>query len=498
MNRRKFLAGAAGMAAATTLAELPFELGSASATTPTYSWLKVIDGGGRPNATAADPHNPGRFMLMGDVWGPHETVDGCQTFVPVGAPGNGLGQLYGRAAAYSLKNPGVCYIGTGNLKTANGCFATITNGVFQQRSTKAKFGTSLSGSPASVMPRSGCGRLIHVDLSSDGLTETITALTPAGLLQSTDGGVTWSTLSSVTAQWKALAPDGAGGWLCATYRTTKNSGSKIYHVANGSTTVMAGPGAVNDLAPAGSLIYAACGTLGLQVYNGSVFKPVAGPFGSIDVQSVDAVGSTIAVACAGAKSLVTSHDSGATWTVAKFNSTVLGTTRIWWLAGGHAQPGGSSFQANQVSLDPSNPNMAIVAATGGGYATTDGGATVQPAMHGSGGDETNGIRLGPAVGQVTVTDTDWTGITTTDGWNTYKRTTSPGTCPSHLSVSTSAGTLAVTSAAGGDITLGGHSIADQYAKSAIACKATGIAAESDLSAIYISTYGGVLRGTRVA
>lgn len=89
-----------------------------------------------------------------------------------------------------------------------------------------------------------------------------------------------------------------------------------------------------------------------------------------------------------------------------------------------------------------------------------------PAMPGLGGDEVTAIRI-DANGNVYATDTDWTGIATSDGWQTCSRTMAPGTMAAPRLVRTVAGrTYSVTAGTPRDILVNGLSIADDYFRAA--------------------------------
>ena len=64
-------------------------------------------------------------------------------------------------------------------------------------------------------------------------------------------------------------------------------------------------------------------------------------------------------------------------------------------------------------INPFDPDMALFAGKNGGAGTKDGGATIYQCA--PGGDEVNGLRAGPGPSEFWATDTDWTGIHTTDG-----------------------------------------------------------------------------------
>src|SRR5206468_1420128 len=123
---------------------------------------------------------------QGDSWQP--CLDGL----------SGIGQVYGRAVAASKKNPGVGYWGLGTLTGGGGGFGITQPGSQQitRITTGAQFGTSQVGSPAGITPRA-VGQLIVVDYDPATGIEYIYAAASAGVMRSTTGGQSWTTIASV-------------------------------------------------------------------------------------------------------------------------------------------------------------------------------------------------------------------------------------------------------------------------------------------------------------
>jgi hypothetical protein len=169
----------------------------------------------------------------------------------------------------------------------------------------------------------------------------------------------------------------------------------------------------------------------------------------------------------------------------------LGTNRAYWLGSGLAAFGQNLFGASQIAIDPHNPNFVTIAGKGGFWATQNGGQMWYPAGNGAGGSEVSNIKI--SGNTVTTNDVDWTGITTTNGFSSYTIDNTPGAfAKAALSRSVNGHTYSV-NVSGDDITMDGKSIADDYAKAAIA-NANDLQIASD-GTVYVALYGGgVLKG----
>ena len=480
----------------------------AATASPSYTWQKVIDNGGRANAICADPNDAGRMMGMGDVWGPHETLNQGDSWLPRFQGAQGIGNIYGRACAYSVKYPGTAYVGIGTLKGGGGYFGVINGWKLVKQSTAAQFGTNQPSGAAGTTPRA-VGNLIQVDYDKASNVEYIYALTNSGLQRSTDQGKTWVHIGGLPAGtiWKALEVASDGSLYAASYSSNQTSGSKLFHITSPRTTanmtpVSGAPAVVDDMATVGSSVLIAAGPGGLySVTGGTASKMSTTAFNGTNVDTIAAAGNVVVAATAThAKgtglSEARSTDGGQTWTWQKnVTMTTLGTSRHYWLGSGLAAYGQNLFGASQIAIDPHNPNFVTIAGKGGFWATQNGGQMWYPAGNGAGGSEVSNIKISPTnPNQITTNDVDWTGIQTSDKFNSYAENMSPGSFPAAALTRNLNGHTYVVNVKGDDITMDGKSIADDYGKAAIA-NANDLQVAPD-GTIYIALYGGgVLKGT---
>jgi hypothetical protein len=91
-----------------------------AATRRPYHWHKgAMDGGGYCNAMATDPLRPGHAAAAGDVWGEFMTETAGALWYPTMIGATSIGEIYGRAVAYSTRAPGLRYFGIGVLKNSD-------------------------------------------------------------------------------------------------------------------------------------------------------------------------------------------------------------------------------------------------------------------------------------------------------------------------------------------------------------------------------------------
>ena len=476
----------------------------ASAAVPSYSWVKPLENGGRGNAVAFLGDAEGHAVLMGDVWGPHESVDAGNSWYPrMNGVSNGIMGVYGRAVAGSVTNPGTAYLGIGPLKTSGGYFKAIVPGVGLETRSSLAFSDSLGKSAASTMPRSGCGNLIAV-VPDATYGERIFALIHNGLYTSVNGGKNFSLLSGAVGghHQKLVLPMG-GKLLTASYKTSSTGGSIAHLVdpASGAASGVSGaPAVINDGVFVNGYAILAAGPYGLFKFDGKTFTRVWYASG-VSFSTVAGAGNTLYASVDtfpknSGKQVAKSTDGGLTWKWLSVSNVVMqsfGSSHPYELAFATNSLGKNSFKANQIAVDPLNPSNVLIAGTGGVWGSHDGGTSWQPAGRGAAGGETSHIRVN-SDGSVTIDDTDWHGWTSKDGFKTYTRVSSPGTFAANsLSRPTPKGQLVV-SARGESVTLGGVDISDPLFKSA-SFKPTDCAYLVD-GTVIVSEYGGnVLVGT---
>jgi hypothetical protein len=455
LNRRQFLVAAAG-----TVGSLQGLTGMAAATrvrprtaaVPRYTWRKgAMDGGGFCNAIATDPHRRGRVAAAGDVWGEFATDNFGDFWYPTMTGATSIGEIYGRAAAFSHRVPGLRYFGIGVLKNAgshNGCLAVVAPGSLklERRNTHVNFSTYMHHGAAGDMPRP-VGNLIAVDHDPATGIEYLYALTRQGLMRSTDAGATFTPLGlpavAPTFAWSALCLCPDGSLLAASYRTGDTHGSQVWRVRTprhtATVTVETGaPAVVEDIATVDGRVFAACGTFGLRrvtsrgwiqvapgVFNGCHLSSVAGGPGVLWVGN--------GLGTHDHRYIARSTNAGRTFTwmtmPANVRSTVWGTSRTWWLASAWPGLDKHGYSVSQLAVDPVDPRICYSAGRSGVWATRDGGATWRPAMHGLDGSEVQQVQVRSALGGAWAADTDWKAIETSNHWRTCARTDSRAPSP---------------------------------------------------------------------
>jgi hypothetical protein len=438
-SRRRFLVAAALAGTAV----LPGCGGGRTA--PRYGWRKgAMGGGGYCNAMATDPHGSGRAAAAGDVWGEYATESAGALWYPTMAGATSIGEIYGRAVAYSERHPGVRYFGVGVLSDddpRHGYLGVVEPGSLrlERRNDGITFSSRLPHGASHELPRA-VGHLIAVDDDHGRGLEYLYALSREGLVRSTDGGGSFAHLGlgapAPHAAWSALCVCPDGSLLAASFRTSYRSGSRVWRIRSPRAhpriaTEPAAPAVVEDIAAVDGVVYAACGPYGLyRVDSQGAWTAVSpGSFGGCHLSSVAGHSGVLwvgnGIGMTDHRYIARSHDRGRTfvWTTrpANVSDEVLGLHRRWWLASSWPGLGKDGYSVSQLAVDPRNANTCYSAGRAGVVATRDGGGTWQPATNGLDGSQIRSVQAGPAPAEAWATDTDWTAIHTTDHWRTCTR-----------------------------------------------------------------------------
>jgi hypothetical protein len=405
-----------------------------------------LDGGGLVNVVAFDPWTPGVVIAGGDNSGFYRSSDNGLTWTPQNAGIAGVSQLQVATIAFSPTVPGTIYAGVGALGAGGGVFVSTDDGrTWTLRSSVPQFSgapnTGIAGVPA-PHPRS-TGTLIQMD-GARGVQYVATF--DDGVMRSSDGGASWTTLGLVGQHLRSLQidPGDANVLYAATY------GDGVWRTDAASTggafaKLASSPAIVEDLAVVGSDLYAV-GPTGLfrSPDRGVTWATVGAgqlPTGGTGPLSTTPTWFTVTgyVSCGttklyvggqfkGAASVMASSDGGATW------SSLLGASAVrqteggpsgptWWLSTNQlATLGGSNYLTTQIALDPASTaggctrQRVLVAGRAGIFGTIDAGATWYPMMRGLGLTVIRGIASDPHdPGRVYIAPADWAFASTTDG-----------------------------------------------------------------------------------
>jgi len=447
-SRRRLLVAAA----LTGVAVLP-GCGGGGRTPPRYGWRKgAMGGGGYCNAIATDPRGHGRAAAAGDIWGEFATESGGALWYPTMIGATSIGEIYGRAVAYSDQHPGLRYFGIGVLRdrnARNGYLGAVRPGSLQleRRNAGITFSSDLPDGTSREVPRA-VGRLIAVDHDPGAGTEYLYALSRQGLVRSTDGGSSFSELGLAApaphAAWSALCVCPDGSLLAASFRTSYRAGSRVWRIRSPRRQPLvaaetAAPAVVEDIAVVDGVVYAACGPYGLyRVDSPGAWTALSpGAFGGCHLSSVTGHSGVLwvgnGIGMTDHRYIARSHDRGRTfaWTTrpANVSNEVLGVHRRWWLASAWPGLGKHGYSVSQLAVNPENANACFSAGRAGVVATRDGGRTWQPAMNGLDGSLIRAVQAGPAPAEAWATDTDWTAIHTTDHWRTCTRVAAESRVP---------------------------------------------------------------------
>ncbi len=509
MNRRQALVGAVSVLGGVNM--LAAACGRAAAR-PHYHWHKgAMAGGGYCNAMATDPLRSGHAAAAGDVWGEFATDTAGALWFPTMIGATSIGAIYGRAAAYSKRVPGLRYFGIGVLESLDpgqGYLGAVgpRSLRLQRRSERISFSSNLPDGSAHLLPRA-VGNLIAVDYDAGSGVEYLYALARQGLVRSTDGGASFTELGLPAVQpycaWAALCVCPDGSLLAASFRTSYTGGSKVWRITNprGTASVAlesSAPAVVEDIGVVDGVVYAACGPYGLcRVTAGQGWTPLSpGSFHGCHLSSVAGHSGVLwvgnGIGMTDHRYIARSRDAGRAFvwktTPEHVSDTVLGGDRTWWLGSSWPGLGKDGYSVSQLAVDPANANICYSAGRSGVVATRDGGATWQPAMNGLDGSEINLVQAGPRPGEGWATDTDWTGIHTLDHWRTCVRVSDPAALPAFGAPSLTRGRHQVVLSNPRQMLVNGLDVASDYFRSACVTP-TDLAVSRD-HRIYVGLYGG--------
>lgn len=425
---------------------------SAAVTSDPWVWSQTgITGGGFQTAIAANPTSPSNFMVGGELSGFHKTTDSGANWVTSNKGVNVLAGTHVASIAYSKISPGTIYAAAGPAK-GDGAFLASTDGgstwTVRAKGPAAPQMSSLSPlCGGSDHPRA-TGNLIALDEA--GTTKYIWAGSlNDGIKRSTDGGRTWRTIALNGAYIRTLVRDPVDASILYAGVCSANGFSGAYKItqARSSTPIvtrLAGaPMTVEEFVFVGTTMYAVANTSGVyRVTNagttwtrlGSSFFSTTSKWGTID----GALGPTGNHVLYVAGDLPVSHgngmyravakstDGGVTWSWVTVNPAgvhveMAGSTQPWWLAQNVPSNmiGKSFFTPGQLAVDPTNPQVVLVAGRAGVWRSTDGGANWYPAVRGLQAALTNSIAAKNANLRVGVGD--WTQFSSKDHGATVKR-----------------------------------------------------------------------------
>jgi hypothetical protein len=407
-----------------------------AAVTPLGFTESGLGGGGFQNVIAIDPADSGLVLAGGDTSGIYRSLDRGTTWQPADTGLTDTSQFKIASIEFSPVVPGRVYAAAGNSGSGGGLLESDDSGqTWAVRSTVPQFAggdtPGIAGLPPSH-PRS-TGHLLAIDPAG-----TIYAATfSAGIMRSTDGGTTWTTLGLAGQHLRSIALDPAdpnvviaAGYEGGLFRTTTAGSTGTFAAVAGAPT------RVEELRFIGGDLYAA-GSTGMTVSHdaGGTWQALAAPPSSgalwTSIDGHQACGSTFLIAgseSGGADSVIASSDGGASWTPLAVAPGAIHTTigddsgGRWWLAG---QPtymlGGSNYTAAMVAdAGPAGEGCSsqdlYVTGRSGIWRSADAGADWYPVVAGLGVTINQALAADPGIaGRLNIASSDWAYLISLDG-----------------------------------------------------------------------------------
>lgn len=364
-----------------------------------------IEGGGAITVAAFDPSGSGVTICGGDVSGLHRSSPSGRRWYDRNAGRSGVYSIKVACIKWHPSTVGKVYSCCGNGSgTGSGLYVSNDYGVsWSLLSSTPKFAANRVPSiPAlpSPWPRS-VGNLLEI-VGSVMYAGTFSD----GLMRSTDGGTTWTTiaLGGGTNYIRSIAIDPAvpnrvfvatylstaGGVYCVdsadttpvvTQLTNSLPATEEIVIVNSTVYCIAQDGVYSKAANASdttwtTLLSVAGKWMALAGYQEGpnvvlYASPYAGTLGTNSVYS----------------NLYKSTDGGATWTdilqTATISKVPYESTATWWFANNIplALLGAKRYYASSIVVNPTNHSEVLVVGKAGVWMTTDGGATWAPSVH---------------------------------------------------------------------------------------------------------------------
>ena len=237
-----------------------------------------LGGGGFQNVIVADPSGNGVVLAGGDTSGIWRSADGGSTWLPADGGLTDMSQFKVASIEFDPSSPGTVLAGVGNAGSGGGLLESADGGrTWTLRSAVPQFAGGDTPGIAGLPPSHprSTGHLIAV--APDG---TIYAATFAqGVLRSADGGATWTSLGPTGQHLRSIAIDPADPDAVVT--AGYEGGIFRTTDASGAGTFAAVPGSpagVEELRFVGGALYAAGASgLAVSVDDGATWQPLAQP-----------------------------------------------------------------------------------------------------------------------------------------------------------------------------------------------------------------------------